>query len=529
MRLINTASRQMVEYSGSKIPPYAILSHTWEEEEVSFQDYGRQTAAMKKRKGYRKIDMACQVASGKKIEFVWVDTCCINKAISTELTEALNSMFTWYKNAVICLAYLSDLAPEDPAKGSSQTLQLSPCRWFTRGWTLQELIAPKEVEFYDRAWKMRGTKAELSQPLASLTLIDEDLLKGNTPLAHFSVAHRMMWASNRQTKYPEDKAYCLIGIFDISMPTIYGEGDKAFLRLQEEVSKSINDLSLFAWQSDEAHTTNNYRGILAKSPSEFSNAKALEPKNYAHGVDEEFTLTNKGLRINKKLLDAGNGDYMMSLNSCRTDTPQEHVGIFLKKYGPNLFVRLSPHRLANITSTLQTENVDSIYIARSFDPFVFSYLRQNRIHFRHGFKSKYYEAVRAMPRDSWDSLNQVFLHNGFVEFVGCVLFKPKDAIKGYECNCEPFLVVCGMKGSQMPWATLELCNNTTSLLDNKGNLDLMQASKLPNGQSNRLLEFKGENARASVKLSFTGRLHEVFHVDLTYKGFPGAASKVLST
>src|SRR3569833_1388030 len=143
MKLINVETLLLEDFIGSNVPPYAILSHTWEADEVSFQDWGQSDTPSKK--GYQKILMTCVLARQRTdVKYAWVDTCCIDKSSSSELTEAINSMFGWYKNSAVCFAYLSDLEP------AAEVGDLRQCRWFTRGWTLQELIAPKHVVFFNR-------------------------------------------------------------------------------------------------------------------------------------------------------------------------------------------------------------------------------------------------------------------------------------------------------------------------------------------------------------------------------------------
>ncbi|RYP71079.1 hypothetical protein DL771_005013 [Monosporascus sp. 5C6A] len=249
MRLLNTCTWEMKEFvSDAHIPPYAILSHTWgsTEDECSFQEWQHLPAlAIKQKEGFQKIEYCCRQAAKDGLEWVWIDTCCIDKTSSAELTEAINSMFRWYRNAEICYAYLSDVSRLGRASTVHQRLERS--RWFTRGWTLQELIAPAEVVFYSMDWDHIGTKSELSASISSITKIDAPFLDSKNLLST-SLAQRMSWAAHRETSRTEDIAYCLLGIFDVNMPLIYGEGMKAFQRLQEEIIKSYPyDYSLFAW------------------------------------------------------------------------------------------------------------------------------------------------------------------------------------------------------------------------------------------------------------------------------------------
>ncbi|KAI8625332.1 heterokaryon incompatibility protein-domain-containing protein [Xylariaceae sp. FL1651] len=241
MWLINTESLYLKEFSGDptdfQFPKYAILSHTWEGQEVSFQEMQNPEAARKKN-GYQKIVQCCEIAKNEGLRWAWVDTCCIDKTSSAELSEAINSMFKWYEAATICYAYMSDIPY------SFQTAWTAS-RWFERGWTLQELVAPFEVVFYDRLWNQLGTKRRLTKMLEAVTNIPAEVLLDPSSRRKSSVAARMSWAKGRQTTRKEDRAYSLLGLFDINMPLLYGEGDKAFSRLHEGILNSIQDDSIF--------------------------------------------------------------------------------------------------------------------------------------------------------------------------------------------------------------------------------------------------------------------------------------------
>lgn len=217
MRLLDSRTLRLVEFFGASIPKYAILSHRWEDEEVSLQDM--QTGVAKDKKGYRKIESCCRRARLDGHEWVWIDTCCIDKTSSAELSEAINSMFRWYQRAWMCYAYLSDVRNETAGyQGEAWRLldaftlrALNDSLWFTRGWTLQELIAPDEVTFYDKDWCKIGTKTDLKETLSSITGIHVSVLGPWFRVDSFSIAQRMSWASNRQTTRTEDMAYCLLG------------------------------------------------------------------------------------------------------------------------------------------------------------------------------------------------------------------------------------------------------------------------------------------------------------------------------
>ncbi|KAH6644333.1 heterokaryon incompatibility protein-domain-containing protein [Boeremia exigua] len=237
MWLINVETRKLECFNDERdLPLYAILSHTWTNTEITMQMYrdlpedrSRQYGYIQISRGYDKIDRSCQQARADGLPYLWVDTCCIDKTSSAELSEAINSMFRWYQGAVICYVYLDDLAK---------------ARWFTRGWTLQELIAPKDVIFYDQRWTRIGTKRSLKFDISRITRIHELVLGGKVRLRSVDVAQRMTWAAGRATSKVEDKAYSLFGIFGVHMPLLYGEGTKAFTRLQEEILKESDDMSL---------------------------------------------------------------------------------------------------------------------------------------------------------------------------------------------------------------------------------------------------------------------------------------------
>jgi hypothetical protein len=180
MWLINTSTRSLELYYGDEIPAYAILSHTWGDGEVSFQEFTHASETKEDRittkAGYRKIVATCDLALKAGYCYAWVDTCCIDQTSSTELTEAINSMFGWYKQSRICYAYLSDFML-DTADVSSQQDQFEAefrqCRWFTRGWCLQELLAPRQLRFFNQKWQEIGAKSSLGRLISDITGVPE--------------------------------------------------------------------------------------------------------------------------------------------------------------------------------------------------------------------------------------------------------------------------------------------------------------------------------------------------------------------
>lgn len=264
MRLLNTTSLKLEYFVGDETPKYAILSHRWEAEEILFQDV--QTDQWPRKKGIDKVMRACLRAKDDGFRYIWIDTCCIDKSSSAELSEAINSMFNWYHHSQVCYTYLSDVPGKD----------FTESEWFTRGWTLQELIAPQQVHFFDSQWEKIGDRLSLLESIVKVTGIDRRVLGGRQHhrycegsenrlygltcrcgmdtsyrafrllLSSFSVATRMSWASRRVTKRVEDQAYALLGLFNVNMPLLYGEGTKAFRRLQEEIIRTSNDQSILA-------------------------------------------------------------------------------------------------------------------------------------------------------------------------------------------------------------------------------------------------------------------------------------------
>jgi hypothetical protein len=227
----------------NEVPPYAILSHTWVEgEEVTFEDLTNNTG--KDQLGYEKIRFCGEQARHDGLRYFWVDTCCINKANFTELSQAINSMFHWYRNAAKCYVYLSDVSTtkrkaNNPSPEFPWERAFRVSRWFKRGWTLQELLAPGSVEFFSRDRKRLGDKRTLECQIHEITKIAVPALRG-APLSQFGVEERFSWVENRQTAHKEDKAYSMLGIFDVYMSLIYGEGeDNAFARLREAIDKPL--------------------------------------------------------------------------------------------------------------------------------------------------------------------------------------------------------------------------------------------------------------------------------------------------
>ena len=308
MRLLHCSTKTLRVFIGSDVRPYAILSHTWEDDEVVHEGFINDAVDHTKKAGWYKIEKACDQALQDGLEYLWADTLCIDKASSSELSEAINSMFRWYRDSAICYAFLSDL-PDVP---------LAQSRWFTRGWTLQEMIAPTEIKFFNKSWVFQGAKSSLVDQLHQITKVDQLALLGGK-LRLFSVATKMSWAAKRRTTRAEDITYCLLGLFDISMPMLYGEGNRAFIRLQEEIVKRYDDQSLFAWTWDTSVApVAKYSGLFARSPNDFADSGDIARVTNPNSTEPVWP-TSRGLRMVTYLRRSHQRDlniFLLSLN-CR--------------------------------------------------------------------------------------------------------------------------------------------------------------------------------------------------------------------
>lgn len=359
MWLIDTETLQLKHF-GDEQPPYAILSHTWGLDEVTFSDFHDHTKR-ESQVGFKKIKRTCELAQRDNLDYAWVDTCCINKDSSAELQEAINSMFKWYCNASVCYAYIEDLYSgfdwntveldstlsdlSDKNLGVDDAPHLAKCRWFSRGWTLQELLAPREVVFYDAHWTVVGNKCAISDVLEKVTRIPKDILNGTAKLKSASVAARMSWASRRQTSRKEDIAYCLMGIFGVNMPLLYGEGQTAFIRLQEEILKGSRDDSLFAWRADAG--TSPYRGLFASSPDEFVSSSDFIPFSGAEAG--ATSILGQGLVALSCMVferEATGKRAVLGLRCSRKGDSTSNLGIEVVRTSANTYLRTRPCKLS---------------------------------------------------------------------------------------------------------------------------------------------------------------------------------------
>ena len=362
MRLINAETYEFKTFFGTSIPKYAILSHRWgsEEEEVSHKQL-RKGLAPTDLPGMVKIREFCRLAKKGGFEWAWIDTCCIDKRSSAELSEAVNSMYKWYRQSGVCYIHLADVEFSDgelslkrqseeafwhaPQGWSSLRDRFGKSSWFKRGWTLQELIAPTEVVFYDSLWNEIGHLRQIRADVAKVTKIEIGCLGSDDKrlLHRQSVATRMSWASRRETSREEDIAYCLLGLFDVNMPLLYGEGAvKAFHRLQTEIMKISDDESLFAWTSDQNHS-----GLLANQPSCFADSGNIVSGAFPGMSRPPFSMTHKGLEIAlpKKHLKFSFADSRrFFLRCCKTGTSNPDKALYVEfsfMLEPNAGVRIN--------------------------------------------------------------------------------------------------------------------------------------------------------------------------------------------
>jgi hypothetical protein len=230
---------ELASFNNDELPPYAILSHTWTEgEEVTYSELIAGTS--KNKPGYDKLHFCGRQAAADDLQYFWVDTCCIDKSTIVELTTAINSMFRWYQHASKCYVYLPNVSVPGEVTSvetSEWVAAFRQSRWFTRGWTLQELLAPASVEFFSKEGKRLGSRISLEQEIHTITKLPIGVLRGQN-ITEFEIEERMSWAAERVTTLKEDKVYCLFGIFGVFLPLIYGEGEEyATLRLRDEIQK----------------------------------------------------------------------------------------------------------------------------------------------------------------------------------------------------------------------------------------------------------------------------------------------------
>ncbi|KAH0537946.1 hypothetical protein FGG08_005396 [Glutinoglossum americanum] len=465
MRLLHCKTFQLESHDDPTTrPPYAIFSHRWGREEVLYDDIRDQPHAVdfvvlqeyiqglekelnelkchlrvakgtggaadsrgvrvgdgenivgggaidlrlhraKKKEGWAKIEGCCAEASRLGFTYVWIDTCCINKDSSTELSEAINSMFVWYREADLCLAYLEDYTYSSPTPYIPEPIQRGTSQWFTRGWTLQELIAPREVVFYNKYWTFIGCRTSLADIISGLTGISAKILspRSGAHLSDFSVATRLSWAAGRKTTRGEDRSYSLLGLLGVSMPIIYGEGEEAaFFRLQTEIFRSSSDHSIFAWRGDvsqknkkvfrdptfskDGHTPEPLHihpsssetifersvSLLARSPDNFKHSSNIYNVPYTPedlvafssppdgaGALQKYSHVTQAMRVQLPLepliiTPSEPNDFQSAFLAhlaCKTESGVDRVAILLEPGGPGVYRRAAVYELIFVKDT----------------------------------------------------------------------------------------------------------------------------------------------------------------------------------
>ncbi|KAI0141121.1 HET-domain-containing protein [Hypoxylon sp. NC0597] len=309
MRLLNTETLSIESFDDSQglSFPYAILSHVWGPEEVLFHEVQERSGAIKNKAGWIKMANFCAMAREHGFSYAWIDTCCIDKRYSAELSEAINSMYKYYSDAAVCFIYLEDVQAYTPDTGATTKYlpatrdeimsAVSTTRWLTRGWTLQEFLTPRRRRFFAADWSEIKHGEDLLDALAKSTGISKTLLEDRDLIQSVCIGERLKWAAKRKTTRGEDIAYSLMGLFNVSMPVLYGEGAiNAFKRLQREIMQSSFDMTIFAWRGNYESS-----GLLARSPADFADIPSL--RLWAPMSLSSFSMMNIGLSIRLNVID----------------------------------------------------------------------------------------------------------------------------------------------------------------------------------------------------------------------------------
>ncbi|RFU75375.1 het domain [Trichoderma arundinaceum] len=575
MRLINVKTLQLEEFLDYRAPPYAILSHTWGEdcEELSFRDV-EDGNIDKPGVGSVKFRGCCRQAEKDGLRYAWIDTCCIDKANLVELSEAINSMFRWYQRAAICYAYLSDVPSDDNPRKQDSKFQTS--RWFQRGWTLQELLAPKTLRFYSVAsgahpttgagvsstlhdsqssqdarseqrfgqnhgnrqqptavrfdnyvgydvdehgrltsrvkqyqapvsskgtiaandvatadlsvaqqWHYVGTKGSMSTIIAKITGIPRQFLLGIAELHTASVAQRMSWAAQRHTKRKEDLAYCLLGIFDVTMPMIYGEGgEKAFFRLQEQIMKITRDDSILAWglgnNGPSANNTSQAVAgrILAMAPENFANSGHIVRREQSLTFTSSIDMSGGSLRAYLPLVTTSTGNLIGLLSCGPEDNASQVVGIPLIKLGTGSSDEYArPRECFSALQWTMTSEVrpKSIHIKHGSQETVTADSSQLYYHYEDDdFAELDLNIIDVYPRTCWDKERSLIttVDGEIAGALGQILVRLRQ--EGGESH--DFVIAIGFKEQSLEIGTdwcVFICNRDTLLRDLATHLPLM--------------------------------------------------------
>ena len=455
MRLINTKTYLIEKFDDPSDAPssgYAILSHTWtlkprkelELEDIRTAGTDRAKADLIQRNA--KTQETCKLAQTSALSHAWIDTICIDQNSSSDKSEAINAMYRYYQDAKICFTHLFDVDghgirltdpnPNQPDTDDMEAVrkEFTDARWFKRGWTLQELLAPPQLWFYDKNWNLLGSRDELCNTIADITRIEPGVLQDAQQMWACSIAQRMSWAAGRKTRRPEDKAYSLLGIFGVNMPMIYGEGDRAFVRLQEEIIKISDDHSLFTWSISEDR---NNSALLARSPDPFKGCTDII-REKLRTDDYPYSVNNRGISMQLSLICWSTDVYMAPINCIRQPTQQQsgrqhkkslQLGLFLKRQEEDdKFIRVALQGKDTYEFPLG-ENVspyDNIYLSTKIQKTVALHIKRDpgppnvsslgaALHTINGFKigpallkaHGKMPAWESLPSSQWDPTQQI--------------------------------------------------------------------------------------------------------------------------
>jgi ankyrin repeat protein len=499
MRLLETKEMRVVEFADDAVPEYAILSHTWGAEEITYQDIqllnNRRMAAVfntgvKDKKGFLKVKKAANLAAKDGYSYIWIDTCCIDKSSSAELSEAINSMYRWYEESEMCYAYLFDVAAAWMQLPSDSHSTFKSSRWFTRGWTLQELIAPSHVQFYAGDWSYLGVKSHSLSSLwegrtslgssainnigpdllSEITGIDRRVLEGTLRPQKVGVATRMSWAALRKTTRVEDIAYSLLGIFSVNIPLLYGEGRRAFIRLQEAILRETDDQSIFAWRAQTETKLDHFSGLLADSPERFEHARGIRPlPPLLTGDNMPPTMSSQGLHVRLFLHPTrqfyravgGRAQYYGILDcSDKSSGVEEYPSIILQQLWGNQFARIRPNTL--ISFKLPTKEFDfprggykAIYVQQKPVLVLPEFVIEGQS-MADGETRQPYALVEVFPPDRWDPLAMSLqsVHSQMDSIMGVFGFADPAREHGEVALCVGLLNIAGSLECsyfQRPW------------------------------------------------------------------------------
>ncbi|CZR58832.1 related to beta transducin-like protein [Phialocephala subalpina] len=474
MRLINVKTLKLEKFLGNKLPPYAILSHTWkDDEELTLCDI-EEGRTDKPGIGSDKLQRSCKQAEKDNLSYIWIDTCCIDKTDSVELGEAINSMFRWYNKATICYAYLLDVPSDDNPRDLNSEFRKS--RWFKRGWTLQELLAPQRLQFYSSDWRFLGTKGGMCNVVEEITGISRQFLLRIQQLHKASVAQRMSWAAQRETTREEDIAYCLLGIFGVSLPMIYGERrEHAFFRLQEQIMKTTRDDSILAWGLSltdpiPSYATKVTPGIgLATSPSDFANCKHITSREQSSSPMDSLDISGGSLRIYLSLITTSAGETIGLLKCGPEHEPQKAVGIPLsnaESTSSDEYIR--PRGSYSVLLPIVAPNTSPklIYIKNDSQIEMSVDTNQRYWLYNDGFAEINLDLIDVSPRSCWDKERSLIVPT--IESHSSTTCRTLARFRHIEEGSRDFVIVLEIeqqKPCAEPQCYVMICSRDTSLAD----------------------------------------------------------------